>query len=733
MVTIKDIAQLAGVSQGTVSNVLNGKANVSSEKIRYVLDAANELGYIPNERAKLLRKGRSNILAVVLPNINAKQYINFYLSFKIYAENHGFSVIQYLTNDDSCGSEAKALQDIHSAMTAGIASISCCLSPTESNPYLDEKQILTDKVLFVERKPHFTAPYMGFDYEEAGIRFATEAVKQKYSNICLLTGNLELTNEADFYNGFTKTISGSGCNVNHIQTDSYRKLQNIFQMLSLSAPQAIFISNYGFAENVKDICDTFYQNTNPKLYTISPLFTMPENDFIKYELNYHHLGKNAAKYLISSISNDTPDSISDLTPEAFGIRNWFTNIIPTPHKSPLNVLTLDSPSAYTMRNLSRMYTQHTGAEVNVIIYSYDEIYEAFKNMGENSIFDVIRLDVTWLPWFANKILQPLDQIDSQISDIFKEFLNGVAAKYSIVDGQIFALPSTPSSMLLYYRRDLFESPVYKRMFMEMYKMPLEVPTTFEEFNRISRFFTKRANPLSPVDYGNTLTLGTTGVVGSEFLARLFSHQENLYDAQGKISLNSKLAIQSLNELIETKAYSDPNYCTWWTNTAECFSRGNVAMSILYNNYASTLLSHSSKIVGKIGYTMVPGGNPVIGGGSLGVSKYSTQPREALSFIKWLCSEPISSAATLLGGISPCKKSYDNYEIINSFPWLNLAKDCFVVAKGNRTPNASSTTFDERQFLNIIGISVKNAYHGIQSPTEALNQAQQYFENHLLEP
>jgi len=157
------------------------------------------------------------------------------------------------------------------------------------------------------------------------------------------------------------------------------------------------------------------------------------------------------------------------------------------------------------------------------------------------------------------------------------------------------------------------------------------------------------------------------------------------------------------------------------------------MSILYNNYASTLLSHSSKIVGKIGYTMVPGGNPVIGGGSLGVSKYSTQPREALSFIKWLCSEPISSAATLLGGISPCKKSYDNYEIINSFPWLNLAKDCFVVAKGNRTPNASSTTFDERQFLNIIGISVKNAYHGIQSPTEALNQAQQYFENHLLEP
>ena len=43
MATIKDIAREAGVSQGTVSNVLNGKGNVSSDKIRLVEETAARL------------------------------------------------------------------------------------------------------------------------------------------------------------------------------------------------------------------------------------------------------------------------------------------------------------------------------------------------------------------------------------------------------------------------------------------------------------------------------------------------------------------------------------------------------------------------------------------------------------------------------------------------------------------------------------------------------------------
>ena len=55
MATIKDIAKEAGVSLGTVSNVLNKKHNVSLEKINLVNDAIKKLGYQKNIQASFLK------------------------------------------------------------------------------------------------------------------------------------------------------------------------------------------------------------------------------------------------------------------------------------------------------------------------------------------------------------------------------------------------------------------------------------------------------------------------------------------------------------------------------------------------------------------------------------------------------------------------------------------------------------------------------------------------------
>lgn len=726
MVTIKDIAKAAGVAQGTVSNVLNGRGNVSSEKIRHVLEVSEALGYVPNERAKLLRKGRTTVLGVLLPNLSSKCYSDFFLSFKTYAENHGYTVRQYLPRQGSPDAEEQAVQDARADMVVGMAVFSSCLHIKNFNPY-QEGPGTPMQVLFVERKPNFSANYLGFAYAQAGAEMAAKALNENFTVIGLLTGNLNQSHEAEFYHGFMKTMEGSACTVLPIQTDDYRKYQNILQAFNFTKCQALFVSNFEFAQTAKNVLDTFSAAVRPAIYTLSPMFTMPEIDYQKYELNYRLLGNNAAKNLIRQIQEPSGDgAMREMILENRGFRNWFAHCRIPAQPCPLNVLTLDSPTAYIMRSMSQLYTKHTGVPVNITIYSYDEIYEAFSNLREDSIFDVLRLDVTWLSWFAEKILQPLDAIDPKVKDDFAGFLPCTSEKYSYINGRLYALPSTPSTQMLFYRRDLFENSMYRRMYQEKHKTELCVPQNFDEFNRVAAFFTKSANPASPVEYGATLTLGSTGVAGAEYLARLFALQENLYDDTGRIILNSPKAILALEQLIELKRFTNPRYCTWWTHTAADFARGDVAMAMLYYNFASGMLSHESHVAGNIGYSLIPGGCPVIGGGTLGVSRYSAQPENALRFIRWNCSEPVASASTLLGGVSPCKQSYENYEIINNFPWLKLVTKSFSAAKGGRVPPQCTLPFDERRFMSIIGMAVKNAYSGAQAPVEAMNYAQKLF-------
>lgn len=78
MTTIKDIAKMAGVSHGTVSNVLNGRGNVSVKKIKLVEEAAQKLGYQLNVQAKILKEGVANSVSIILPNIIIEQFSHLY-------------------------------------------------------------------------------------------------------------------------------------------------------------------------------------------------------------------------------------------------------------------------------------------------------------------------------------------------------------------------------------------------------------------------------------------------------------------------------------------------------------------------------------------------------------------------------------------------------------------------------------------------------------------------------
>ena len=124
MITIKDIAKLAGVSHGTVSNVLNGRGNVSLEKIMLVENAAKQLGYSINERGQQLRNPVQLQVGVVLPNIRDERYSIVYSTLSSYLRDHGGSCTLYLT-DDIPNREEDALNEIAGRRLPCVVLVSC--------------------------------------------------------------------------------------------------------------------------------------------------------------------------------------------------------------------------------------------------------------------------------------------------------------------------------------------------------------------------------------------------------------------------------------------------------------------------------------------------------------------------------------------------------------------------------------------------------------------------------
>ncbi len=71
---MKDVAKLVGVSQPTVSHVINGTAPISENVRRKVLSAIDELGYVPNAMAKGLKTRKSAIVGLIVPDVSLHYY-----------------------------------------------------------------------------------------------------------------------------------------------------------------------------------------------------------------------------------------------------------------------------------------------------------------------------------------------------------------------------------------------------------------------------------------------------------------------------------------------------------------------------------------------------------------------------------------------------------------------------------------------------------------------------------
>ena len=93
MTTIYDVARLAGVKKSTVSNVINNKVVVREETRERVLAAMAELHYEPSPVARGLKKGKTFVLALMVPMVTNPFYSEVIEVVERVAEEHGYHLL----------------------------------------------------------------------------------------------------------------------------------------------------------------------------------------------------------------------------------------------------------------------------------------------------------------------------------------------------------------------------------------------------------------------------------------------------------------------------------------------------------------------------------------------------------------------------------------------------------------------------------------------------------------
>jgi LacI family transcriptional regulator len=115
---MKDVARRAGVSESTVSHIVNNTRTVSEQKREQVLAAMRELGFSANAHARGLALGRSNFLGMIVSDIENPFFPGVIKSFEDAALQHGFDVLLFSTNYDAPTAERACLKLIENKAPA---------------------------------------------------------------------------------------------------------------------------------------------------------------------------------------------------------------------------------------------------------------------------------------------------------------------------------------------------------------------------------------------------------------------------------------------------------------------------------------------------------------------------------------------------------------------------------------------------------------------------------------
>ena len=149
--TIRDVAKAAGVSQSTVSRVLNNNGYVGEDARRRVEEAMEALHYSPSAIAVCLSKSRSRMIGVIVPQIFAPFFSRMYYIADRIMERYGYRLL-LCNSDESLKREKELIDDLLSYKIAALLIVPVDGDEGSNKAYLDQIRSTGTPVVCVDRE-----------------------------------------------------------------------------------------------------------------------------------------------------------------------------------------------------------------------------------------------------------------------------------------------------------------------------------------------------------------------------------------------------------------------------------------------------------------------------------------------------------------------------------------------------------------------------------------------------
>ena len=210
MVTIRDVAQRAGVSATTVSRVMSNAINIKPETRSKVMRAIKELNYTPNALARSLRSRQSKTFGVMIPDIVNPFFAELVKAIEASARRSGYNVIL-------CNSENNREREITYLSLMREKQVDGLIITTAGDLVDAVKEFYEDSrtpVVFVDREVKgLEADIVVSDGRGGAMQAVGYLIAQGHSRIGCLRGPADLPTSKHRVAGFTAAMNEEGLDV----------------------------------------------------------------------------------------------------------------------------------------------------------------------------------------------------------------------------------------------------------------------------------------------------------------------------------------------------------------------------------------------------------------------------------------------------------------------------------------------------------------------------------------